>query len=83
MPFPPDWENLEKSLRTDVAAAIDTLLATVTALNAVTALTNAEINANPAQSIKVLTREVKTVARQLIRMARLMSGAFDSGDTGT
>jgi hypothetical protein len=70
-------------LRTDVAAAIDTLLATVTALNAVTALTNAEINANPAQSIKVLTREVKTVARQQIRMARLMSGAFDSGDTGT
>ena len=80
--FPPDWETLERSLRNDDDASISTLLATVQALNAITALTNAEINANPAAVIKDVAREVKTVARQTLRMARLQVGAFGSGDTG-
>lgn len=80
--FPPDWENLERSLRADVDASISTLLATVALLNEITARTNAEINANPAAVIKDVAREVKTVARQSLRLARLQVAAFGSGDTG-
>lgn len=80
--FPPNWENLEASLQVDVDTAIATLLATVEALNAITALTNADINSNPAAVIKDVVREVKTVARQTIRLARLRVAAFDTGDTG-
>jgi phage-related tail protein len=80
--FPADWEQLETSLRVDVQAAIATLLATVEALNAITAMTNATINANPAAIIKDVVREVKTCARQAIRLARLQVAAFDTGDIG-
>lgn len=76
------YREVEDSLRTDLAVAIDTLIATVAALNAITALTNAEINANPAAVIKDVAREVKTVARQVTRIARLVGGEFSSGDCG-
>jgi len=81
--FPPEWETLQAAMRADVNTQIATLLATVEALNAITATANATINANPAAAIKDLTREVKTVARQLVRVSRLIVAAFDTGDTGT
>ena len=62
--------------------AVDKLVAVVEALNAITALTNAEINQNPAAVIKDLARECKTIARQANREARLTSGRVESTDTG-
>jgi hypothetical protein len=67
----------------DATTNIDTLLASVVALNAITALSNATINANPAAVIKDLTREVKTVARQAIRLARLATNSTLTADSGT
>jgi hypothetical protein len=81
--FPPYWEELEQSLRADIETSIDILLATVATLNTITALTNTEINANPAAVIKDVAREVKTCARQTLRLARLQVAAFDSDDCGT
>jgi hypothetical protein len=80
----PDLRNadLRKALQADVAGQIAMLLATVTNLNAITALTNAEINQNPAPVIKDVAREVKTCARQTVRLARLVAGVFDSAETG-
>jgi hypothetical protein len=80
--FPPGWEESEAQLRADVEAAIDTLLVTVDNLNLITAMTNATINANPAAVIKDVAREVKTTARQALRLARLAVAAFDTTDTG-
>jgi hypothetical protein len=62
--------------------AVDKLVLVVEALNAITDLTNAEINANPAAIIKDLARECKTIARQANREARLTSGRTESTDTG-
>lgn len=62
--------------------AVDKLVAVITALNAITDMTNANINANPAAIIKNLTRECKTIARQLNHEARLTSGRTESTDTG-
>jgi transcription initiation factor IIF auxiliary subunit len=62
--------------------SVDKLVAVIEALNALTALTNAQINQNPAAVIKDLAREVKTVARQVNREARLTSGRTESTDTG-
>jgi hypothetical protein len=62
--------------------AVDKLVLVVEALNALTALTNATINANPAAIIKDLARECKTIARQANREARLTSGRTESTDTG-
>jgi hypothetical protein len=63
--------------------SVDKLVAVVEALNALTALTNAEINANPAAIIKDLARECKTIARVANREARITSGRTESTDTGT
>jgi len=63
--------------------SVDKLVLVVEALNAITALTNADINANPAAIIKDLARECKTIARQANREARLTSGRTESTDTGT
>lgn len=71
------------TLKSEVAANIATLLASVTALNNITALTNATINANPAATIKDVARETKTVARQAIRIARLLVGQLDTTDSGS
>ena len=70
-------------LLADATTNIDTLLATVTALNTLTALTNAEINQNPAAHIKSLARECKTVARQTVRIARLLTGSTLTADSGS
>ena len=66
----------------DSGEAIPTLEAVVANLNAMTDMTNAEVNANPAAVIKDLARECKTIARQAIREARLTSGELDSASTG-
>jgi hypothetical protein len=63
--------------------AVDKLVLVVEALNALTALTNATINQNPAAIIKDLARECKTIARQANREARLTSGSTESTFTGT
>jgi len=63
--------------------SVDKLVLVVEALNAITAMTNADINANPAAIIKDLARECKTIARQANREARLTSGRTESTDTGT
>jgi hypothetical protein len=81
--FPPNWENLEASLRDDVETAIVALLAVVGALNTLSARTDADINANPAAAIKQVATGVKVCCRQTLRLARLRAGAFDTGDTGT
>ena len=70
-------------LTADATTNINTLLASITALNAITALTNATINANPAVTIKDVVRECKTIARQTVRIARLVTGSTMSTDTGT
>jgi hypothetical protein len=62
--------------------AVDKLIAVVEALNTITAMTNATINANPAAVIKDLARECKTIARQLNHETRLTSGRTESTDTG-
>lgn len=62
--------------------AVDKLVLVVEALNAITDIPNADINANPAAVIKDLARECKTIARQANREARLTSGRTESVDTG-
>jgi ClpP class serine protease len=63
--------------------SVDKLVLVVENLNAITDMTNADINANPAAIIKDVARELKTVARQANREARLTSGRTDSTHTGT
>jgi hypothetical protein len=63
--------------------SVDKLVAVVEALNLLTAMTNADINANPAAIIKDLARECKTIARVANREARMTSGRTESTDTGT
>lgn len=84
---PTELADREGAANTDEMTAesglsVDKLLATITALNAITDMTNASINSNPAAVIKSLTRECKTIARQLNREARFTSGRMDSTDTG-
>jgi hypothetical protein len=74
--------DLRIKLEVDVHEGIDKLLEVLIVLNGITDLTNAEINQNPARHIKDLTREVKTVTRQTIRLTRLVVGAFDDADVG-
>jgi hypothetical protein len=62
--------------------AVDKLIAVIEALNAITSMTNATINGNPAAVIKDLARECKTIARQLNHEARLTSGRTEDTDTG-
>lgn len=62
--------------------AVDKLVLVVEALNALTALPNSTINANPASFIKDFAREVKTIARQVNREARMTSGRTEETDTG-
>lgn len=83
MDDPPVNADLRKQLQQDVSASIATLLTTVETLNGITALTNATINANPAATIKDVVREVKTCARQAVRLSRLVAQAFDDANTGT
>ena len=70
------------TMRTESGEAVDKLVLVVENLNAITDLTNADINANPAAIIKDVAREVKTVARQANREARMTSGRTDDTYTG-
>lgn len=63
--------------------AVDKLVLVVEALNLITAMTNAEVNANPAAVIKDLARECKTIARQANREARMTSGRTEDTWTGS
>jgi hypothetical protein len=72
-----------KQMTTESADAVDKLLVTIDNLHAITDMTNATINANPAAVIKSLTRECKTIARQVNREARMTSGKVDDTNTGT
>lgn len=71
------------SLRADAIEQINVLINSVTELNAITDLTNATIRNDPAPIIKDLTRICKTVARQTIRVARLVTDETTSADAGT
>ena len=62
--------------------AVDKLVLVVENLNALTDMTNADINANPAAVIKDLARECKTIARQANREARMTSGRTEDTYTG-
>jgi hypothetical protein len=62
--------------------SVDKLVLVVENLNAITDMTNADINANPAAIIKDVARELKTVARVANREARLTSSRTESTDTG-
>lgn len=74
--------DLRIDLQATVAEHIATLLETIVILNAITDLTNATINTNPAAVIKDLTRAVKAVTRQSLRLSRLVIGAFDNAAVG-
>lgn len=71
------------TLTADAVQNIEALLASVVVLNGITAMTNATINGNPAAVIKDLVRECKTIARQTVRIARLVTGSTLSADVGT
>lgn len=73
----------EAALRADPQTHIDILLASQAAIQAdVLGLTNAQINQNPAAVLKTLAREVLTVNRRTVRLARLTLGVTDSTNTG-
>lgn len=57
----------------DVAAQLTKLDDVVTALQAITDRTNADINTNPARAIKDVANEVKTIARQAKRIAQILA----------
>jgi len=67
----------EQSLHQGIADNIAALEQVVANLNALTNTPNATINANPASYIKDLAREAKTIARQTIRIAKVMVGDLD------
>lgn len=69
----------EKTLKTDAETAIATLTTSVTALQTIVAKTNATIG--PADT-KDVARETRTVARQVIRLTRLLLERFESTDVG-
>jgi hypothetical protein len=75
-------EVTEADLRANPQAHIDALLTAISALSEIAGRTNATINANPAAAIKDTVREVLTVARRTVRLARLQLGVLDSTDTG-
>jgi len=69
-------------LREELQQQIMALILAVNDLNAITDLTNTAINQNPAQTIKVLARVCKTIARQTARIARIVTDDTLSTDTG-
>lgn len=75
-------EQNRAKLKADAVAQVVILINAVTELNAITALDNNVIRDNPAPTIKTLTRICKTVARQAIRVAKLVTDDTLSVDTG-
>jgi len=69
-------------LREELQQQIMALILAVNDLNAITDTTNAAINQNPAQAIKILARVCKTIARQTARIARIVTDDTLSTDTG-
>ena len=62
--------------------AVDKLIRVIDRLNGLTKLSDFEINQNLAQTIRDLARDMKTIARQANRNARLASQRTDSSFTG-
>lgn len=69
----------ESTLRADAAAQIDVLLASIATLQVVTDKSN---NAIGGADTKTVARECRRVARQLVRITRLLVGALDTADAG-
>ena len=80
--WPPRGAGEPTQMVAESDEAVDKLVLVVESLNAITDLTNAEINANPAAVIKDVARECKTIARQANREARLTSGRTEGTYTG-
>lgn len=74
-----DAVNIGPRLKTTVAESIPALIASVDAVNVISAKANADIG---PKDTKDLAREVRKVARQVIAIARLVSDALDSEDIG-
>ena len=66
---------------TESDLSVDKLIAVVSALNAITDMTNAA-STRTRSVIKNLARECKTIARQVNREARMTSGRTEDTDTG-
>jgi hypothetical protein len=82
-PQPLTNADLREELEDATKQQIIDLLASINALTDLAdTVTNAQINANPAVAIKALGREVRTTARIVARLARLVTGAFDDANTG-
>jgi len=75
-------EKNRHKMEDESGEAVDKLVLVVENLNAITDMTNSEINANPAAIIKDVARELKTVARQANREARITSGRTEDTYTG-
>lgn len=67
------------TLRSQVAAQITVLLASIDALKVISDKANADIG---PRDTKDVARECRTVARTTVRMARLLGGVLDSTDSG-
>ena len=74
--------KIEAQLRANSQAQIDVLLESISTLTKLLAKTNSDINANPAAAIKEVTRELMTVTRRTLRLARLSLNVFDSANVG-
>lgn len=72
----------ELALRANPQAQIDAMLAAIAAIQAMASMTNAEINANPAAAMKAMGREFLTIARRVVRIARLQLDALESTNVG-
>lgn len=72
-------QDNEATLRVDAAAQLDVLLASIATLQVVTDKSN---NAIGGADTKTVARECRRVARQLVRITRLLVGALDTADAG-
>lgn len=73
----------ERLLAQGIRDNIVALKGVIAAVNAILDLTNAEINNSPAPVIKDLARELKTCARQTIRVAKVVGHDLGDLDLGT
>lgn len=69
----------ESQLSTDALSEINTLLASVETLKAITDKANSDIGPSDTKSV---ARETRRVARQLVRLTRIMLDAVETADTG-
>lgn len=71
-----------QELRDGLTDSVTDLMDTIDGLNALIALPNATINANPAATIKSFARDMRWAIKEQIRIARLVSRQTDSTDLG-